>query len=165
MATASWWNTAPPWWGSIWKRTRDGQQQDRIEADGLTKQVAAALILQEENVLCCQRTEYQALPLKWEFPGGKIEPGEDAPAALQRELEEELGIRAHIGRKVAQMEHHYVNGNAVELHFFLVEQYEGEMQNRIFREIRWVNPRELPKLDFLDADRKLVEQLANGELL
>jgi 8-oxo-dGTP diphosphatase len=131
----------------------------------LIKQVAAALIVRQEDVLCCQRTEYQALPLKWEFPGGKIEPGEDALAALQRELDEELGIRAAIGRKVAQLQHHYANGNAVELHFFLVEHYEGEMQNRIFREIRWVNRRELPTLDFLDADRKLVQQLANGELL
>ena len=131
----------------------------------MTKQVVAALIVRGESILCCQRTQYQALPLKWEFPGGKIEPGEDAPAALQRELDEELGIRAHIGCEVAHLEHHYVNGNAVELHFFLVQQYEGEMQNRIFREIRWVNRRELPQLDFLDADRKLVQQLADGELL
>ena len=131
----------------------------------MIKQVAAALIVQQDDILCCQRTEYQALPLKWEFPGGKIEPGEDALAALQRELDEELGIRARIGRRVAQLQHHYANGNAVELHFFLVEQYEGEMQNRIFREIRWVNRRALPTLDFLDADRKLVQQLANGELL
>ena len=131
----------------------------------MIKQVTAALITHGEQILCCQRTKHQTLPLKWEFPGGKIEPGEDAPAALQRELDEELGIRAHIGRKVAQLQHSYANGNAVELHFFLVEGYEGEMQNRIFREIRWVDRRELPKLDFLDADRKLVQQLANGELL
>ena len=127
--------------------------------------MVAALIVRGEEILCCQRTQYQALPLKWEFPGGKIEPGEEAPAALRRELDEELGIRALIGRKVTQLQHHYVNGNAVELHFFLVERYEGEMQNRIFREIRWLARRELPKLDFLDADRKLVQQLANGELL
>ena len=131
----------------------------------MIKQVVAALIVRGEDILCCQRTEYQTLPMKWEFPGGKIEEGEDALEALRRELDEELGIRAHIGRKVAQLQHHYANGNAVELHFFLVEQYEGEMQNRIFREIRWVNRRELPKLDFLDADRKLVQQLADGELL
>ncbi len=131
----------------------------------MIKQVTAALITRGDEILCCQRTEYQALPLKWEFPGGKIEPGEDAPEALQRELDEELGIRAEIDRKVAQLQHHYANGNAVELHFFLVQRYDGEMQNRIFREIRWVERRELPKLDFLDADRKLVQQLANGELL
>ncbi len=131
----------------------------------MIKQVVAALMMRGEEILCCQRTEYQALPLKWEFPGGKIEPGEDAPQALRRELDEELGICAEIGSKVAQLQHHYQNGNAVELHFFVVEQYEGELQNRIFREIRWVNRRDLPSLDFLDADRSLVQQIAEGKLL
>ncbi len=131
----------------------------------MIKQVVAALIVRDEEILCCQRTEYQALPLKWEFPGGKIEAGEAPPEALQRELDEELGIRAHIGIKVAQLQHHYQNGNAVELHFFVVQQYEGELQNRIFREIRWVNRRQLPALDFLDADRTLVQQIAEGKLL
>jgi 8-oxo-dGTP diphosphatase len=131
----------------------------------LTKQVVAALIVRGEEILCCQRTEYQALPLKWEFPGGKIEPGEDPQGALRRELEEELGIRAEIARKAAQIQHTYVNGNGVDLQFFVVEHYDGEMQNRIFRDVRWVNRRELPALDFLDADRKLVQDIAEGRLL
>jgi len=131
----------------------------------MVKQVVAALMVRGKEILCCQRTEYQALPLKWEFPGGKIEPGENPPQALVRELDEELGIRAEIGAKVAQLQHRYHNGNAVELHFFVVEHYEGELQNRIFREIRWVNRGELPSLDFLDADRTLVQQIADGQLL
>ena len=131
----------------------------------MIKQVVAALILRGDNVLCCQRTEYQTLPLRWEFPGGKIEAGEEAREALRRELDEELGVQAEIGAKIAQLQHQYQNGNAVELQFFAVERYEGELQNRIFREIRWVNRRELPCLDFLDADRKLVEQIADGKLL
>jgi 8-oxo-dGTP diphosphatase len=131
----------------------------------MIKQVVAALMLRGDEILCCQRTEYQALPLKWEFPGGKIEPGEEPHQALQRELDEELGIAAQIGSKVAQLQHHYQNGNAVELQFFVVEHYEGELQNRIFREIRWVNRRDLPTLDFLDADRTLVQEIANGKLL
>jgi 8-oxo-dGTP diphosphatase len=133
--------------------------------DAMIKQVAAALILRGQQILCCQRTEHQALPLKWEFPGGKIEAGEDPPQALRRELEEELGVLAEIGPKIAQLQHHYQNGGSVELHFFAVDQYEGEMQNRIFREIRWVDRRQLASLDFLDADRTLVKQIAAGKLL
>jgi 8-oxo-dGTP diphosphatase len=105
------------------------------------------------------------LPLKWEFPGGKIEAGEDAPEALRRELDEELGIRAEIGRLLARLTHQYQNGNAVDLQFFVVERYEGELQNLIFRQVCWVPRGELPVLDFLDADRALVEQIASGELL
>ena len=131
----------------------------------MIKQVVAGILVRGDDVLCCQRTEYQALPLKWEFPGGKIESGEEAREALRRELEEELGVAAEIGGKIAQFVHHYHNGNAVELQFFVVERYEGELQNRIFREIRWVRRRDLPALDFLDADKKLVEQIAQGEVL
>ncbi len=118
-----------------------------------------------DEILCCQRTEHQALPLKWEFPGGKIEPGETPQQALRRELDEELGIEAEIGRKLAAVDHTYVNGNSVQLQFFKVEHFERELQNRIFQDIRWVDRKDLLKLDFLDADRDVVRRLAAGNLL
>ena len=129
------------------------------------KQVVAALIVRDGKVLICQRAQDQPMPLKWEFPGGKVEPGEEQAAALQRELQEELGISATIEEKVTSIQHHYRKGGAVELHFYRVQDYEGELENRIFEQIRWVDRRDLPRFDFLDADRGLVRQLAKGKLL
>lgn len=79
------------------------------------KQVVAAVITRNGKVLICQRTKDQPMPLKWEFPGGKIESGEGHSAALARELDEELGIAATIGEKVTTIQHHYKKGGAVEL--------------------------------------------------
>jgi 8-oxo-dGTP diphosphatase len=129
------------------------------------KRVVAAVIEKDAKVLVCQRTRHQTMPLKWEFPGGKIEEGEQPRDALRRELEEELGIHARIGDEIARLQHIYPNGGTVELRFFIVREYEGEMENRIFRDIRWSNPKDLASYDFLEADASLVKDLVAGKLL
>ena len=129
------------------------------------KRVVAALILQGEKILVCQRTRHQTMPLKWEFPGGKIEDGEQPRDALRRELDEELGIDATIGDEVARIRHEYPNRTVVELRFFVVRQYQREIENRIFRDVQWAKPEDLPAYDFLEADRELVSDLAKGKLL
>lgn len=129
------------------------------------KKVVAGLILVQGKFLICQRTRHQPFPLKWEFPGGKIEPGEQPEAALIRELEEELGIVAEIGPRVALIRHSYGSGAAVELEFFLVERFQGEIQNRIFRDVRWAAREELLGYDFLAGDIELIKQIAEGKLL
>jgi 8-oxo-dGTP diphosphatase len=129
------------------------------------KRVVAGLILQQGKLLVCQRTRHQTMPLKWEFPGGKIEEGEQPRDALRRELEEELGILATIGDEVARIQHEYPNGGMVELRFYIVREYKGELENRIFRDMQWADPPELPQFDFLEADLTLVSDLARGKLL
>jgi 8-oxo-dGTP diphosphatase len=129
------------------------------------KQVVAALILKDGKVLVCQRTRHQSMPLKWEFPGGKIEDGEQPRDALRRELEEELGIDARVGDEVARIRHDYKNGGSVELRFYVVNEFTGELENRIFKDVRWAKRSELPKYDFLEADRELVKDLATGKII
>ena len=129
------------------------------------KRVVAALIEKDGKLLVCQRTRHQTMPLKWEFPGGKIEEGEQPRDALRRELEEELGIITTIGDEIARIRHEYPNGGRVELRFYVVREYQGEIENRIFREIQWAAPSDLTKYDFLEADLTLVKDLAAGKLL
>ena len=129
------------------------------------KRVVAGLIIENGKLLVCQRTRHQTMPLKWEFPGGKIEEGEQPRDALRRELEEELGIQAKIGNEIARIQHEYPNGGMVELRFFEVREYQNEIENRIFKDIQWAEPKELPKFDFLEADLTLVKDLAAGKLI
>ena len=117
------------------------------------------------EVLVCQRRPDQPMSLKWEFPGGKIEAGETPQQALARELEEELGITAVIGPRVAQVRHKYRNGGSIDLQFFSVKEFSGEIDNRIFNEVRWTPLSALPSLDFLAADVGLIRELADGKLL
>lgn len=104
------------------------------------------------------------MPLKWEFPGGKIEVGEQPRDALRRELNEELGIDATIGDEVARLRHDYNNRSAVELRFYAVREYKGEIENRIFKDMRWATRSDLPSIDFLEADLQLVKELSEGKI-
>jgi 8-oxo-dGTP diphosphatase len=127
--------------------------------------VVAAIMVRGNEILICQRTRHQSKPLKWEFPGGKIELGEQPRDALRRELEEELGIRADVGDEVERITHTYEDGGVVELRFYVVRGFEGELENRIFREILWENRTKLPDYDFLEADLPVVTNIAAGKLV
>ena len=127
--------------------------------------MAAALIVRGGEVLICQRRADQPMALQWEFPGGKIEPGESPEQALVRELHEELGIDAIIGARVTHVRHNYRHGGAVDLQFFAVREFSGDLENRIFAQVRWTRLEDLPSYDFLAADRGLIRDLASGKLL
>jgi mutator protein MutT len=115
-------------------------------------QVVAAIVEREGRILICRRTPEQSHPLKWEFPGGKVEDGESPAGALARELEEELGIRGANGHEITRYEYAYPGKRPILLIFFRVEQFEGEPRNLIFHEIRWVPPQTLSEFDFLEGD-------------
>jgi 8-oxo-dGTP diphosphatase len=127
--------------------------------------VAAALIVRNGQLLIGQRRPDQPMALLWEFPGGKIESGESPEQALARELEEELGIRAIIGPRVTRVRHNYRHGGAVDLQFFAVHEFAGEIESRIYQQVRWVRLEELTEYEFLAADRGLIRDLAAGKLL
>ncbi len=127
--------------------------------------VAAGLIVRDGEVLIGQRRAGQPMGLLWEFPGGKIEPGESPQEALARELAEELGIHAEVGPAVTRIRHHYRRGGAVDLQFFAVRKFTGEIDNQIYEQVRWVKLGDLTDYDFLAADRGLIRDLAAGKLL
>ncbi len=126
--------------------------------------VTAGILSDGGHVLVCQRRAGGPFGLRWEFPGGKVEDGESAEACLQRELSEELDIQAEVGPEVYRTEHHYPNGFAVQLLFFRIIRYTGTPVNRAFEKIEWASVSDLPRYDFLEADRELVDRMARGEI-
>jgi 8-oxo-dGTP diphosphatase len=127
--------------------------------------VVAAVIAWEGKILACQRHRTDAFGLKWEFPGGKIRPGESSREALVRELREELGIEAEIGEELYHTRHRYRQvAREIELVFFQASTDAATVRNLVFEDIRWVPPAELPNLDFLPADRELIRRLSTGKL-
>jgi len=127
--------------------------------------VVAAIIESDGNLLVCQRRRGSNFEMMWEFPGGKKKPGETLEEALARELREELGIEAQIGQEVHRSVHRYAElSEPIELIFFTAKIDAGAIRSRVFEQIQWRDPRGLPALDFLPADRELIEQLATGAL-
>ena len=128
--------------------------------------VVAALIQVEGKLLVCQRKRGTSFAMMWEFPGGKVKPGETLEQALVRELDEELGTKATIGSEVYRAQHRYAElSDAIELIFFNAHLNPKKVRNLVFEEILWREPSSLPELNFLPADTELIEKLACGALL
>jgi len=126
-------------------------------------QVVAAIIEREGRILICRRTREQSHALKWEFPGGKVEPGESPEQALTRELEEELGIAGATGSEITRYLYCYPGKNPIELIFFRVTGFTGEPENRIFAEMSWEAPGRLAEFDFVEGDRDFLLGMAGGK--
>ena len=114
--------------------------------------VVAGILEREGKILICQRRADQAHPLKWEFPGGKVEAGEAPSAALVRELGEELGIEAGRPVEITRYEYSYPEKKPILLIFFRVPEWRGEIVNRIFEQMVWESADRLAAYDFLEGD-------------
>jgi 8-oxo-dGTP diphosphatase len=130
--------------------------------------VVAAIIVRESRLLICQRRRDKTFPLKWEFPGGKVEAGESLTDALTREILEELGVKIEIGREVERVQHRYAELSAqIEIVFYLAK-IAGDAAafsvSGAFETVVWVSPDELSSYDFLAANAELIARIANGSL-
>ena len=129
----------------------------------IMKEVAVGIITKEDQVLACQRRSNAVYPLKWEFPGGKIEEGETPSQALARELHEELDIRVQVGEEFFRQEWVYPDGvddpkkdGAFRVFYYYIHSFTGNPANRVFEQIRWVTLPELQALDILEGNREAV---------
>src|ERR1041385_9103543 len=100
-------------------------------------QVVAAVIERDGLILICQRRRGDSHELQWEFPGGKVEPGEEPEQPLNRELREELGIESTIGALLDRAQVRYPNRRPIELLFYRAT-LSGEPRNLNFERIEWV---------------------------
>jgi len=123
-------------------------------------EVVAGVLARNGTILICQRKRGGRHPLKWEFPGGKVEPGEDPRAALARELLEELNVEAVIGEELDSYEVAYPDGFRAMLHFYRVTGFQGEPCNLDFEQIVWERPERLQDYDFLEGDLSFVAKVA-----
>lgn len=123
------------------------------------KHVVIAVIEQDGYVALCQRKRGSRYELKWEFPGGKVEEGESAAEALQRELREELCIEASDWRLLKETHSDYADGGAFSLSFFLVRNWKGEMENMVFEDMRWVLPSDILSYDILEGNKEFCREL------
>jgi len=127
--------------------------------------VAAVIERSDRRLLIGQRRRNDSSPLKWEFPGGKVEAGETPETALARELREELSATLKRSVPIGRVVHKYATTpEELEILFFAVEISEAELIPRTFEKIAWVLPRELGNYDFLAANAQLVANLATGRI-
>lgn len=126
--------------------------------------VAVALIRRRDGtLLLCQRPAHKSYPLKWEFPGGKVEPGESWHDALLRELREELSIDATVGRLFHEETTEYTEDNRTySVRYYMIEQWQGDPQNNIFADLQWVLPDRLLGYDILEGNFPVCRKLAAG---
>jgi 8-oxo-dGTP diphosphatase len=127
--------------------------------------VAGIIERSDRRLLIGQRRRNDTSPLKWEFPGGKVEPGETDEVALARELQEELGATMVKSAPIWRAVHKYAEtATPLEIRFYAVAIESTDVRGNEFEQIAWALPKELSDYDFLAANRELVANLATGRI-
>ena len=119
------------------------------------------MIESDGRILVSLRKPKHGRPSQWEFPGGKVEAGENEREALVRELREELGVKAHAGEFLRRVVFRYPEID-VDIAFYAGVIEDGEPQPLVMAELRWVARHDLAEMDFLEADRTFVAELVRG---
>jgi len=120
--------------------------------------VVAAIIRRDNSILITQRLDNVHLARLWEFPGGKVEPGESPQVALEREILEEVGIKIRVKDEFLTVDYAYP-AKSVRLHFFNCTVLEGEVRALGVADLRWVTPDDLAGYHFPPADAELIAKL------
>lgn len=123
--------------------------------------VAVGILKKNGKILACQRKKGSRYELKWEFPGGKLEPGETVVDCLKRELLEELSLTIHSIDRMDFQTADYDDGGRYEVAYCHVSEFHGDPRNNVFETFRWVTPEELRGLDILEGNKSIVEQLSH----
>ena len=132
--------------------------------NNLPKIVVGGLVYQNEKILICQRKEEGDHPLKWEFPGGKLKDSENNKEALKRELKEELSIEVNEMIFFDEYLYEYKKlSKNLKLVFFQIFQFEGEIQNKVHQQLKWIDISNLGDYDFLEGDLKIINKLKNND--
>lgn len=121
-------------------------------------EVVAAILIDGDRVFCAQRKDIGEVAKKWEFPGGKIEPGESHQEALSREIAEELSIGIAIGDFVTTVDHQYTTF-AITMHAYRATILSGEPSLSEHLDSRWLTREELSSVDWAPADIPIVERV------
>jgi 8-oxo-dGTP diphosphatase len=121
-------------------------------------QVTAALISIDERVLIAQRGRGKRFACQWEFPGGKVRPGESPEECLRREIKEELNLEIRVDRHCCTVRHRYPDFD-IELITFWCSIMAGELRLAEHEQVRWITLAEASQYDFVEADIKVINAL------
>lgn len=131
-----------------------------ISNDASIKVAVGVLTDEAGNILLCRRPPHKSYPLKWEFPGGKVEPGEEAVQALYRELREELGIDVTAHSPLYSETNAYTDGRTYAVEYFRITAWKNAIENREFAALAWASPSALLDYDILEGNVAVCTMLA-----